>query len=150
MSRVADELEAIAGGIREHWQAKYQAREKALANGRDVIRNSANAIRAVHRGELATAEQLLARARALLDETETALRGHADIFYAGFVEDAQKEYAEGSITLALVDGRPLPSNAALNVSAAAYLNGAAEAVGELRRWCWTSYGRGTRSAANRC
>ena len=104
MDSLSQQLEAIAGSIREHWQQKYAARERALANGREAIRNCANGIRAVHRNDLDTAEQLLGRARALLDETAAALRDHADLFHAGYVEDAQKEYAEGSITLALVAG----------------------------------------------
>ena len=62
-----------------------------------------------------------------------ALADHPDIFYAGFVHDAQKEYAEASLTLALIDGRPLPTPAELGASCAAYLNGLGEAVGELRR-----------------
>jgi translin len=61
------------------------------------------------------------------------LRQDADIFFAGFVHDAQKEYAEASITLAVVSGRDLPSPDELDVEVAAYLNGMGEAVGELRR-----------------
>ena len=51
----------------------------------------------------------------------------------GFVHDAQKEFAEASITLALVSGKALPSPADLRTELPAYLNGMGEAVGELRR-----------------
>ena len=63
-----------------------------------------------------------------------ALSDHPDILYAGFVHDAQKEFAEASVTIALVQGEELPSPEALGVEYAAYLNGLGEAVGELRRY----------------
>lgn len=131
---VAAQMEAIAAEVRAYWQEKSAARDRALANGREAIRHCANAIRAVHRHDHQGAEELLAHARALLEETAAALQGHADILHAGYVEDAQKEYAEARITLALVSGGRLPTPQTLGVTPAAYMNGAAEAVGELRRY----------------
>ncbi|MBI2886937.1 MAG: haloacid dehalogenase [Chloroflexi bacterium] len=116
-----------------NFQGKYAAREKALHHGREVVRHSANAIRAIHRGDLDAARLLLKQAQALLLDTEAALAGHGDIYHAGFVHDAQKEYAEACVTLALVAREPLPEPEALGVGYAAYLNGAGEAIGELRR-----------------
>lgn len=55
------------------------------------------------------------------------------MLHAGFVHDAEKEYVEASITLALIAGGPLPSVADLAVQGPAYLHGLAESVGELRR-----------------
>ena len=52
---------------------------------------------------------------------------------AGFLHDAQKEYAEARTTLALVSGGTIPTPQSLGVEYPAYLNGIAEAVGELRR-----------------
>ncbi len=126
-------LNSIADAIRAHFDAKHRAREQALALCRDVIRLSANAIRAVHRREFEAAEGLIAKGRANLQQADEALADHRDIFYAGFAHDAQKEYAEASTTLALVAGHPLPTPEELGVTAAAYLNGLGETVGELRR-----------------
>src|SRR2546425_10518887 len=119
--------------MRAHLDAKHQAREQALALTREVIRLSANAIRAVHRREFDAAEGLLAKAKTNLEQTEAALSQHRDIFHAGFVHDAQKEFAEAHCSLALIAGRPLPAPAALGVMAGCYLNGLGETVGELRR-----------------
>jgi translin len=55
------------------------------------------------------------------------------VFGAGFLHDAEKEYAEARLTQAMVDGSPLPSPAELDVGVAAWLNGLAEAASELRR-----------------
>jgi translin len=127
-------LNAIVEDVRAHFDAKHAAREQGLSLCRDALRHSANAIRAVHRGEFAAAENLLAEAKGMLEQAAKALADHLDVFYAGFVHNAQKEFAEGRLTLALVSGRPLPSPADLGVDHPAYLNGLGEAVGELRRY----------------
>jgi translin len=128
-----DGLNEIAEGIRGHLEAKHRAREQALALSREVIRISANAIRAVHRREFEAADALLAKGKANLEECERALQDHRDIFHAGFLHDAQKEFAEAHTTLALIAGRPLPTPEQLGVMGASYLNGIGETVGELRR-----------------
>lgn len=98
-----------------------------------MIRLSANAIRSVHRGEFDPARDLLKKARANLAETEAALVDHSDILHAGYVHDAQKEFAEASTTLALIAGERLPTPEELGVMGTAYLNGIGETIGELRR-----------------
>jgi translin len=52
---------------------------------------------------------------------------------AGFLHDAEKEYAEACLTEALVSGARLPDAGDLGVGLAAWLNGLAEAASELRR-----------------
>jgi len=140
--KVTENLEALAEKIRLYFSAKDAAREKALRLSREIIRYSANTIRAVHRQEKANAEQLLTSAQALLRElTDDVLKKNNDLAYTGFVHDAQKELAEASTTLAIVAGKPLPQPEALGVSYPAYLNGLGEAVGELRRYILDSLRR---------
>jgi len=126
-------LEKIIPAILEHFAQKNVAREQALAASRTLIRMSANSIRAVHRGEFDRARAMLDEARTVRDDAVLALEGHGDIYYAGFLHDAQKEYAEAQTTLALISGGAIPSPAELGVEYPAYLNGIAEAVGEMRR-----------------
>jgi translin len=131
--RVLGELQGICEKIRQNFEAKDAARERGLVLCREVIRNSANAIRAVHRAEYEEALALMDQNASLLREADSALAEHPDVFYAGFVHDAQKEYAEARLTYALIRGEPLPDPDAIRVGYAAYLNGMGEAVGELRR-----------------
>jgi translin len=126
-------LEEIVPRILEHLAEKNAAREKALAASRAIIRLSANAIRAVHRTEFERAAGMLDEARGVRDDAVAALSGHGDVYYAGFLHDAQKEYAEARTTLALLSGGKIPSPEELGVEYPAYLNGIAEAVGEMRR-----------------
>ncbi len=116
------------------FSAKDAAREKALPLCREVIRNCSNAIRAVHRQEFDLAKELLQSAHNLLDEVKKAVASYGEFNNRGFVRDAQKEFAEGSVTLALVTGNQLPHPDELGIGCAAYLNGMGEAVGELRRY----------------
>ena len=136
MRRFIPDIEALGESANRALAAKNAAREAALSRCREATRLSANAIRAVHRGEFDAAGELTDRAGALLSEAKTALRDHLDILHAGFVHDAAKEYAEARITLALISGQgaSLPTPAALDVELASYLNGLGEAVGELRRY----------------
>jgi translin len=126
-------LDQIRQGVQARLEAKNRAREAAIANTRQAIRRSANAIRSVHRGELEAADHLLDEARDLLNVAESLLAAHPDIYYAGFLQDAQKEYAEAGATRALVAGEPLPMPEDVGVGDAPYLNGLAETIGELRR-----------------
>jgi len=134
MSKLTDNLESIAERIRQDFSAKDAAREKALPLCRDAIRCCSQAIRAVHRQEFDQATELLKSARNLLTESERAVTAYNELNNTGFVRDAQKEFAEGSIVLALVTGKQLPDPVELGIDAAAYLNGLGEAVGELRRY----------------
>ncbi|MGE0056668.1 MAG: haloacid dehalogenase [Dehalococcoidia bacterium] len=134
MREVIPEIEALAERAREVFAAKNAAREAGLSRSRETIRHSANAIRAVHRGEFDRASELVGRAGQLLAEAREALADHGDVLYAGFVHDAAKEFTEARVTLALISGGALPGYEELQVEVPAYLNGMAEAVGELRRY----------------
>src|SRR5207244_13324979 len=112
---------------------KTAAREKALPAARRAIRCCANAIRAIHRLEMEKAEGLMEEARAALDEGAAALMLHPDVHFAGFLQDAQKEYAEARVTAAIVGGREVPGPDELGVELAPYLNGISEVIGEGRR-----------------
>ena len=113
---------------------RHDGREAALRASRDSIRCSANAIRAAHRDQLQAAGDGLAAAGAHLREAIAACERMPMVRWAGFVEDAEKEYAEAACTLAVVAGQDLPSAEDLDVDVAAWLNGLAETVGELRRF----------------
>lgn len=127
-------LVEIAQEARAALSAAFAAREQGLRLSREAIQHSATAIRATHRGELAQARELVESARVTVHQAAEHLRAHPAVFYAGFLEDAQKEYAEAHITLALVSGGKLLGPGELGVGAAPYLNGLGEAVGELRRY----------------
>jgi len=126
-------LTKAAEDIRAELDAKNAARDKALVTSRESIRFSANSIRAVHRGEFDEAEALLKEAGSRVHETAGELKGYVDIYYAGYVQDAQKEYTEAATVHAIMRNLTFQSHRDLGVESAPYLNGLAEAVSECRR-----------------
>lgn len=133
MTRPTSKLDSIGEKACSYFSIEDSAREKGLRLSRDSIRFSANAIRAVHRGEYDKARELIGSSQANVEEMSRTLAQHKELAHGGFVHNAQKEYAEACITLALVSGDELPEPDDLGISYAAYLNGLAEAAGELRR-----------------
>lgn len=127
-------LEQVKEQALHYLEQKHAARERALPKSRAAIRYCANSIRAVHRQEFANAGQLLDEAGKLLREMAEDLRTHQDIFFAGFVQDAQKEFAEAATFSALAQNQPLPLAPELTLDWGPYLNGLGETVGELRRY----------------
>jgi len=134
MSELTNNLDTIADQLRLNLSTIDAAREKVLPLSRDVIRHCSRAIRAMHRQEFDQAKELLQSARNLLGEAQKTVADYAELNHAGFILDAQKEFAEGSITLALVTKQQLPSPDELGICSAAYLNGLGETIGELRRY----------------
>jgi len=128
-------LDDIAERIRQSFETRTTAREKALSRTRALTRHCANAIRAVHRDEENVAQQNLAEAHLLAQALRDNLVNNPDIYFAGYTQDALKEYAEANIVAALIRNGKLPTPEELGLEYATYLQGLAEAVGELRRRC---------------
>jgi translin len=133
MNRPTLKLDSIGEKVCSHFAVQDSAREVGLRLSRDSIRFSANAIRAVHRGEFDQAIELINSSKACVEDMGRTLSDHPELYHGGFVHNAQKEYAEACITLALVSGKELPDPDELGLSYPAYLNGLGEAAGELRR-----------------
>ena len=126
------DLASVEAAARAELDPIFAARETAIANGRKVIRCSAQAIRSGHRGEVEVAMTLLGEARTLLDESTLAMADRPGI-NIGILNDAAKEYAEARLYLALASHEELPTAADLGITMVPYLKGLGEAVGELRR-----------------
>ena len=129
----ADELQALAEPVRSYLDAANVAREQGLAACRRTIRACGSAIRFVHRLQPDLAAASTAEAGTALSEAQSALAPYPALANAGFLHDAEKEYAEAMLTVALVSGAPLPTVEVVGVGVPAWLNGLAEAASELRR-----------------
>jgi translin len=126
-------LETTVEEIRAEFEAKNAMRDAALQQSRTLIRHCANSIRATHRGDYSEAQTLLATARSAARELVSELERFPDLYFAGYTQDALKEYVEAQMVHAFVRDTDVPTPAELGVESAAYLHGLAEAASELRR-----------------
>lgn len=130
----ADSFAQLSDASLETFTQRHDARERGLRISRQVIRLSANAIRAVHRSEFDRAKELIAQARADMEEGKSILQTNPEIYHAGYMADARKEFSEANITLALLSDEALPQPEDIGVDPTAYLKGLGDAAGELRRY----------------
>jgi translin len=127
-------IDPIFQTINERLNEKNSIREEALRVSRRVIQQASKVIRAIHRHDWEQATALLENATMLVESMNQKTLTVPDLYWRGYVQDAQKEFSEANLTLALVRHAELPTPTELGVEDAAYLNGLAEATSELRRY----------------
>ncbi len=128
-----EKLELIAEEVHQEFDEHTSVRDEALKNARALNRHCANAIRAVHRDEQSKVEEDLNAAKELLEKLLENRNKFPSVYFAGYTQDALKEFAEASIVDALVGEKELPSPTDLKLEKYTYMKGLAEVVGELRR-----------------
>ena len=128
-----DQLESLAEEIREGFEQVNAARDQAYTRSRKLISLCARSIRAMHRSEWETADALLAELGEAKETMVAGVDGYPMLYYAGYTQDAIKEYVEAHLTYAMVRERPLPTPKELGAENNTWLNGLAEAATEQRR-----------------
>jgi translin len=128
-----NKLDSITEKIRQDFDARTGSRDQALSQARQLTRACSLAIRAVHRDDVQAMQEHLTEAGKLAGLLTGGLAQHPDLYYAGYTQDALKEFVEASVTCALIQNQPLQTPEELGVTGFTYLNGMAEVVGELRR-----------------
>jgi translin len=140
-------IEEIANRIRISFDARTTARDQALAHARILTRHCAHAIRAIHRDERAQAIENIQNAEKIVKSIQENLAEYPDLYFAGYTQDALKEYAEANIVFSLLTGGGLPEPETLGLEYATYLKGLAETAGELRRRCLDTLRQGKSETA---
>jgi predicted translin family RNA/ssDNA-binding protein len=100
----AQQLAAIGEQVRAELALVSKAREEGLVACRATIQACSRAIRAIHRHQPGAYEELVALAEVSLRRAQVALAPYPPVTHAGFLHDAEKEYAEARLTAALVGG----------------------------------------------
>ena len=126
-------LKLVEKEIESKLDHKDRMREKVMPACREVVRMASEIIKEVHRHHWPNARKNLQKASWAIKEIQQMLAKEPDLRFAGFVTMAEKEYAEAAITLSVLGDKRLPLPAELAVAAPEYLNGMAEAIGEMRR-----------------
>ncbi|HZT96948.1 MAG TPA: haloacid dehalogenase [Chloroflexota bacterium] len=131
---MAARIDEIVAGLAELLEAKSAARDKALLDARQLTRRAALAIRALHRGHLEQAQALLSEGESIIARMAQDLARYPDLYWSGYVLDAQKEFCEASVVATLIADQPVPGPEDLGVEIVPFLNGLAEAASEMRRY----------------
>jgi translin len=127
------DLDQTADTIRQHFEQVNDARNLAYNRSRSLISLCARAIRAVHRDEWDRALSLMKEAREATNALISDVEDYPALYFAGYTQDAIKEFVEANLTYALVRHEPLPGPDELGAEYNTWLNGLAEAATELRR-----------------
>jgi translin len=128
-----DRLDSIADDIRSDFNSINEARDGAFHRSRQLIALCARSIRAIHREEWPQVEELLDEARSAAQQLKAGVESYPNLYYAGYTQDALKEYVEASLVYSLISNKSIPSPSELGVESNTWLNGLAEASTELRR-----------------
>lgn len=119
--------------IRRHMEDSFAARDEMLRLCREIIRFSSKSIKAMHRNDFAEAEKLLKSASVTHESISAQKKENPALYYSGYVTDAQKELAEAYSFMGIMKNAETPAIEEVNVEPAAFINGLAESIGEMRR-----------------
>ena len=129
MSKLFD----IGDQIRESLSDKTRTRDDVLTRSRQLIRLCANTIRAIHRNNLDEITLLLEESTSCAADLRQCAGRNTDLYFAGYTQDALKEFVEVNVLYSIVYRLDIPSHIDLQVEPATYLKGLSEAATELRR-----------------
>lgn len=119
--------------MRKHFDAQGELRERVLDASREVIRASARAIAATHRGDRSSTDELLTNARDALVTLTKAVKDEPSLADSGIILAAYQEYGEAMVVQALIRNEKLLTPEELGIPYKPYLAALADAAGELRR-----------------
>ncbi len=119
--------------MRKHFDAQGELRERILDASREVIRASARAIAATHRGDRSSADELLTNARDALTTLTKAVKAEPHLADSGIILMAYQEYGEAMLVRALIQDGKLLTPEELGIPYKPYLAALADAAGEIRR-----------------
>jgi translin len=144
-----EKWEGTVSTVKEQASKMHAGREAGLSKCRLLIQTSAKCIRHIHRHQFEEAENLLKQAKQIAKEAQDALKPFGEVYYAGFLHDAEKEMVEASAVLAMVRGEPYPSPTDLGTMIMSYLNGMGEAASECRRFALDEMRKGRLAEAEK-
>ena len=133
-------LESIVKEIETELDEKEEIREQSIKLSRSITRLSGSAIRMMQQSE--EARRLLDSAKREAVKLTRMLGNHAEISYAGYVENALQELSEACIVSAVLRGEPMPMPRSIGATSTAYLLGMGDAVGEFRRFALLALTKG--------
>lgn len=126
-------MKEIVERMRRYFDAQEELREQVLESSRQVVRHSAKAIAAMHRGDISSAEEMLRHARAGIASLEEAIKAEPHLAESGTILAAYQEYCEAAVMRAFLERGEIPEPEEVGIPYKPYLAALADVAGELRR-----------------
>lgn len=114
--------------IEKELSQKEKQLDIVLLEGRVIVRNCSNSIKAMHAGDMDMAKTCLKDAELGISKLSTFSEK-----FPNQINHIMQEYAEARIVLCIISEKRIPEMQELNVSDISYINGLLDAVGELKR-----------------
>lgn len=115
------------------FDAQNKLRDELLAEMRKILKNTREAISAIHRNEFKKAVNSIESAKAILTKAQPRIQKLSQLPIAGLIHEAEGEVTEAVLLLAFCENHTLPGPKEIGVSDISYLLGLGDLVGELRR-----------------
>ena len=122
-------MKELFNELRKDLEKKDKNREELIVKSRPIIKDSKQAIYAIHKGALREAEKLIKAAKKELD----SLKKKSEEQHVGAYGAALQEYVEAETYYGYVKSKKLVSNKELGVDSENYLLGICDLTGELGR-----------------
>lgn len=125
-------------------EKQEEARDGLLRLSREIIRECAKSVKAMHAGEMKEARERVKKAEKLVKKARKEDRDFEHV-----MRTAYQEYTEARMLLSVIEGKKLPSYQKLGIPYEAYLLGLLDLIGELRREMLEAMKKGDRKGAKR-
>lgn len=143
-------LKTVLEKLKTELEKKEKIRETAQNSMRKATSLSKEAILLIHQSKKKQAQQLLAKAKNLINELNTTGKEHPEIIYSGLYDAACQEYAEANIFLKLTEENSFLSPKEIGVPPEDYVLGLADVIGEYRRVALDALRKGDAKKAEKC
>ena len=143
-------LDNLVENTHKDFETRHQVRENALKQTRLLTRRSANAIRAIHRGERDIAEENMQAARVIVDDLKRSVEPFPEMYFSGYTQDSLKEYVEARLTINIISNETLPMPEEMGIEYSTYIRGLAETIGRCGGDAWIFYGKGILMRRSAC
>ncbi len=125
-------LKKIEKKILKFLEKEDNLREEALKVLREITRKSSYAIKKIHSGDFKKGKKEVENCIKKLKLIKRKLKKYPEIYYQGFLHQAEKEVIEAKATLAIIEKKEIPDIEEFDP--VSYLHGICESLGEIRRY----------------
>lgn len=137
------DFEAVVREVGKKYEELDAIRESVLNLSRKIVRSCAQSVKLAHRGEWEKVDAILATVAGQVSRLKESVAPLLEVGVANYAITPEQEFCEVVLLSKILRELPLPRPGDLGVSPLAYLTGAADVVGELRRYCLDSVRNGS-------